>query len=399
MNATQKLAISALGHRGEGIARDGDRTIFVPLTLAGETVTAEIDGNRGRLVDIIEPSSERAAPFCPHFGRCGGCQLQHLSLAAYQEFKRNLVVSALEHAGVKAEVTALISAHGNGRRRVTFHATRHGAGFMGLRSHDIHAIDICPILVPALRNAPGIARDLAALFGPCDVAFTAADNGLDVTVKGKGLKSHHAIADLARRHDLARVSLNDETLYSIRTPVIAIGKADIPLPVASFLQATAAAETELASHVVAAAKGFKSIADLFCGVGPFALRLAANAPVFAADSDKPAIAALGKASRTTPGLKPITAERRDLFREPMTPFELNRFDCVILDPPRAGAKAQAIELAKAGVKRVIYVSCDPQSFARDAAILIEGGYRVGAVLPVDQFAYSAHVELIAIFDR
>lgn len=399
MNPARQLTISALGNRGEGIARDGDNTIFVPLTLPGETVTAETAGNRGRLVDVLSPSPDRIEPFCPHFGRCGGCQLQHMAPDAYREFKRSLVTSALDHAGVAAEVAPTLAAHGAGRRRVTLHATKAGAGFMGLRSHDIHPIETCPILVPALARAPEIARDLAAVFGPCDVAFTAADNGLDVVVKGKGLKAPRTIADLARHHDLARLSLNDETLYSIRTPHIVMGSAEVPLPIASFLQATATAEAELAARVVDAAKGSKSIADLFCGVGPFALRLAAMAPVFAADSDKAAIDALQKAVRTASKIKPLAAERRDLFREPLTLFELNRFDCVVLDPPRAGAKAQVAELAKSKVKRIIYVSCDPQTFARDAAVLVAGGYAIGPVQAVDQFAYAAHIELVAVFER
>lgn len=247
--------------------------------------------------------------------------------------------------------------------------------------------------------ATEIAREFAAVFGPCDVAFTAADNGLDVVVKGKGLKAPCSIAELARKFDLARVSLNDEVLYVVRAPSIAMGRADVELPVASFLQATRDAEETLAQNVTKAAAGFKSVADLFCGVGPFALRLAEKAPVYAADSDKPAILALQKATRGAKGLKPLTAERRDLFREPLTIYELNRFDCVVLDPPRAGAKAQAEELARCKVKRIIYVSCDAQSFARDAAILIKSGYRLAEVTPVDQFAWSAHVELVGVFDR
>lgn len=399
MTEPTKLTISALGHRGEGIARNGEQTIFVPLTLPGETVVADVGGNRGQLVEILDVAPERAVPFCPHFGGCGGCQLQHAAPQTYAEFKRSLVVSALEHAGVSASVTPLVLAHGAGRRRATLHATRNGAGFMALRSHDIYPIDRCPILVPALNNAPQIAQDLAALFGPCDVSFTAANNGLDVVVKGKGLKPPRALADLARKYDLARVSLNEETLYVVRTPVVTMGRVEVELPVASFLQATTEAEVELAGRVSAAAMGYKSVADLFCGVGPFALRLAEKAPVYAADSDKPAILALQKATRGAKGLKPLTSERRDLFREPLTIYELNRFDCVVLDPPRAGAKAQAEELMRSKVKRIIYVSCDAQSFARDAAILIKGGYTIGEVTPVDQFAWSAHTELLAIFDR
>lgn len=399
MSGKCTLTISTLGHRGEGIARDGDSTVFVPLTLAGETVAAEVTGNRGRLTEVLDPSPDRIDPFCPHFGICGGCQLQHMAPHAYAAFKRDLIAAALDHAGINAEIADPVIAHGDGRRRVTLHATGSGAGFMGLRSHDIHPIDYCPILVPALAKAPKIARDLAALVGPCDVSLTATDTGLDVAVRGKGLKSPRDAAGLAHHYDIARLTLDGEVHYAVHTPMIAMGKADVPLPSGGFLQATAAAENELAARVLDAAKGFTALADLFCGIGPFALRLARRASVFAADSDKAAIAALAAGFRKAQGLKPVIAERRDLFREPLTPFELNRFDCVVLDPPRAGAKAQIAELARSKVRRVIYVSCDPQSFARDAAVLLNAGYALGPVTPVDQFAFSAHVELVAVFDR
>ncbi|WP_421952162.1 class I SAM-dependent RNA methyltransferase [Pelagibacterium sp.] len=399
MNRIETLAIERLGHRGEGVATLDGKPIFVPLSLEGETITVEIDGNRGRLIEVIEPSPMRGQPFCPHFGACGGCQLQHLGADAYRQFKRGLVVDALSRAGVQADTADPIVAHGAGRRRATLHATKSAAGFMALRSHAIHDIDTCPVLVPALARAPEIARAIAAVVGPCDVSFTASDLGLDVAIRAKRAKPTADLTAIAREHDLARISLNGEPLILQRPPVVTMGKSSVPIPVSSFLQATADAEEVLASLVVDGVRGAKQIADLFCGMGPFALRLAARAPVFAADSDAPAIDALNAARRNTKGLKPITAERRDLFREPLGVFELNRFDAVVLDPPRAGAKAQVKALAKSTVPTIAYVSCDAQSFAKDAALLIAGGYRIGTVTPVDQFAYSSHVEMFAVFYR
>lgn len=399
MNPIQTLTIERLGHRGEGIATRDGKPVFVGLTLEGETVTAEIEGNRGRLVDIVRPSPQRRAAPCPHYGACGGCQLQHLDIEAYRQFKRGLVADALARADISAEIAEPIIAHGTGRRRATLHATRSAAGFMALRSHDIHDLDACPILVPALTRAPEIARAIAAVTGPCDAAFTASDMGLDVSIRAKGAKPNAKLSEIARQFDLARLSLNGEPLILQRPPTVTMGQSSVALPVSSFLQATAEAEEVLASLVVGAIGSAKQVADLFCGVGPFALRIAAKAPVFAADSDAPAIAALDAARRNTKGLKPITAERRDLFREPLSVFELNRFNAVVLDPPRAGAQAQARELAKSKVKTIAYVSCDPQSFARDAAILVAGGYKIGTVTPVDQFAYSSHVEVFAVFHR
>jgi 23S rRNA (uracil1939-C5)-methyltransferase len=399
MSRIKTLTIERLGHRGEGIAMLDGRPVFVALTLEGETVTAEIEGNRGRIVDIVSSSPMRRAPFCPHYGACGGCQLQHLGPDAYRQFKRALVVDALSHATVAAEVAETITAHGAGRRRATFHAAKSAAGFMGLCSHSIHDLDTCPILVPVLARAPEIARAIAAATGPCDVSFTASDMGLDVAIRAKAARPSAKLTAIARQFDLARLSLNGEPLILARSPVVAMGPSGVPLPVSSFLQATANAEEVLAALVVDAVQGARHVADLFCGVGPFALRLAARAPVFAADSDAPAIGALEAAQRKTKGLKPISAERRDLFREPLGVFELNRFGAVVLDPPRAGAKAQVEELAKSKVPTIAYVSCDPQSFARDAAILIAGGYSIGTVTPVDQFAYSSHVEVFAVFYR
>lgn len=399
MSQPHTLTIERLGHRGEGVALLEGKPVFVPLTLPGEVVSAQIEGNRGRLVEILSPAPQRSAAPCPHFTLCGGCQLQHLSPDAYGAFKRAQVADALSRAGAEAEVNAPLIAHGTGRRRATLHATKAGSGFMGLRSHEIHGLDLCPILVPALAEAPKIATAIAVAIGPCDVAFTATDMGLDVAIRAQGAKPSPRLTAIARDHDLARLSLNGEPLILHRQPSVTMGRASVPLPVGSFLQATEEAELALSDLVARAVSGAKHIADLFCGVGPFALRLAQAAPVFAADSDAPAIAALDAAKRKAKGLKPIAAERRDLFREPLGPFELNRFDAVVLDPPRAGAQAQARELAGSRVKTIAYVSCDPQSFARDAAILIAGGYVMGPVTPLDQFAWSAHTELFAVFNR
>ncbi|WP_417578665.1 class I SAM-dependent RNA methyltransferase [Pelagibacterium sp.] len=399
MKSTQTLTIDRLGHRGEGVAILEGKPVFVALTLQGETVIAEIEGDRGQLVDVVNPSAFRRRPFCPHYGACGGCQLQHLKPDGYHQFKRNRVVEALSRADIVAEVNDAVSAHGIGRRRATLHATQSAAGFMALRSRNVHDLDACPILVPDLAHATDIARAIAAAVGPCDVSFTASDMGLDVAVRAKGVKPGARLVAVAQHFDLARLSLNGEALILLRPPMATIGRSSVPLPVSSFLQATSQAEKTLAKLVADAVKGARNVADLFCGVGPFALRLAARAPVFAADSDGPAISALNAAKRTTKGLKPIIAERRDLFREPLGAFELNRFDAVVLNPPRAGARAQAEELAKSNVATIAYVSCDPQSFARDAGVLIAGGYAIGPVTPVDQFAYSAHVEVFAIFRK
>jgi 23S rRNA (uracil1939-C5)-methyltransferase len=346
-------------------------------------------------VDVASP--DRIAPICPHFGICGGCALQHLATARYRDWKRALVVAALERAGIDAPVDDLIDAHGEGRRRAVFHARVSArdvieVGFSALKAHHVVAIDRCPILAPGLNGAIeaawAIAEVLAAARKPLDIQVTATDAGLDVDVRGSGpltAADMTALAQVAERRNLARLTRHGDIVAQCRPPVIRIGRAQLVLPPGAFLQATMAGEAILAR--------------LVCGVGPFALRLAERARVTAADNDADAIAALRRAAAGAQGLKPLAAQLRDLFRSPLVPAELKRFDAVVFDPPRQGAEAQARELAASIVAAVVAVSCNPATFARDARILVDGGYRLMRVTPVDQFLYSAHVEVVACFKK
>jgi len=395
-----QVTISGLGQRGEGVAEIGGQRVYVPFTLPGEVAEIEAEGERGTLVSIIEPSPDRIAPFCGYFGTCGGCTLQHVGPTAYAAFKRGLLESALSHAGIEVEVGELVDARGPGRRRATLHTRAAGAGYMRARSHELLDIEACPILVPALQNsALRIARALHAAVGDSDIAFTATLTGLDVAVRNERKIKPQKLVPMAQSLKLARLLLNGELVLQSQPPSLRMGRSLVELPSGSFLQATEAAEEALAGLVIAGLKGAKSVADLFCGVGPFTLRIAEHARVFAADSDKPAIAALQKAVRFTQGLKPVTAIGRDLFRDPLAPVEMASYDAIVFDPPRAGAEAQARELARSKVKTVVGVSCEPRTFARDAAILIAGGYRLESVTPVDQFAFSTHVEVVGVFRR
>lgn len=396
---TLTTTISHLGHKGEGVALVGDTRVFVPFALPGETVRIAHEGERGTLVEVLTPSPDRETPFCPHFGNCGGCQLQHLGRAAYVDFKTGLVETPLRHAGIDARVARFVDAGGIGRRRATLHARRDAAGYMRIKSHDLLDLDACPILVPALGRAPDMARAIGAEIGECDVSFTASDAGIDVGIKSKrkGLRAEQLVA-LAAQLPLARLALNGEMAFQRQVPNIAMGRAQVDLPIGSFLQATAAAEAALADYVIGAVGKSKAVADLFCGLGPFALRLAETAPVYAADSDRPAILALDKGARHAKGLKTITAKARDLFRDPLTRFELD-FDTVVLDPPRAGAEAQVKEIALSKVKKVVMVACDARSFARDAALLVAAGFALSDLVAIDQFLWSSHIEIAATFSR
>ena len=411
---TEQLTITRLGHRGDGVADTPAGPVYVPYTLPGETVTVEsVAGHpdRRHLDHVDKPSHERATPVCKHFTQCGGCAMQHWSLAEYHLWKRGLVAEALAQAGIVAPVADIVDAHGQGRRRAVLHA-RRGArdvlevGFTAPRAHHIVAIDRCPILAPGLDGAIPAAWAIAEILKPADkpldIQVTATNSGMDVDVRGSGpLNSSRttALAGVAEKHKLARITRHDELVAQAAQPFMKIGRAQVPLPPGAFLQATAEGEATLARLVGVHVGTAKRIADLFCGIGTFALRLAEHARVTAADSEASAVKALERAAANTSGLKPVEAQTRDLFRRPFMAAELKSFNAVVFDPPRQGAEAQARELVKSAVPVVVAVSCDATTFARDARILIDGDYKLVSVTPVDQFRYSFHVEIVAKFER
>ena len=410
----ERLLIDRLAHRGDGVADTPEGPVFVPYTLPGETVEAErVPGHpdRRHLLRIDTPSPERIAPICPHFGVCGGCAIQHWTEARYREWKRDLLVSALRQAGLDTPVGELIDAHGEGRRRAVFHARRGQrdileVGFAALRAHHIVGIDRCPVLAPslggAIKAAWAVAEALAPERKPLDIQVTASETGIDMDVRGSGPLSAarmSALATIAGAQRLARITRHGELVAQRAVPTVTMGKARIALPPGSFLQATAKGEETLAGLVAGHVDKAKLVADLFCGLGPFALRLAERVRVAAFDSDAASIAAVQAAASATSGLKPVDAEARDLFRRPLVGPELKKFDAVVFDPPRQGAEAQSRELARSTVPLVIAVSCNPATFARDVKILTDGGYKLTDVTPVDQFRYSAHVEIVARLAR
>ncbi|MGZ6022729.1 MAG: class I SAM-dependent RNA methyltransferase [Rhizomicrobium sp.] len=411
----EHLVIDHVAHRGDGVTFIDGEAVYVPYTLAGETVeVAPVPGHhpdQRRLLQVERASPERVTPFCKHFGVCGGCAIQHWETERYRAWKRNIVVETLAQAKLACEVEPLVDAHGLGRRRITLHA-RMGThdvlkvGFAAASSHDIIPVDRCPILDPGLNGALdaawAIAEPLISTGKPLDIQITATDNGLDVDVRGSGPLPAKMIAKLslvAEQHRLARLTRHGELVLMRAPPTIMIGTAQVTLPPGSFLQATVAGEEALAGLVIEGCKRAKHVADLFCGVGPFALRLAAKSRISAFDSDAGAIEALQKAATSTSGLKPVKTDTRDLFRRPLMPQELRDYDAVVFDPPRQGAQAQAQQLAASKIPVVVAVSCNVATFARDARILVDGGYRLEGVTPVDQFRHTPHVELVAKFKR
>ena len=405
--------IQRLGHRGDGIAEGPDGPIYVPGALPGEAVEVEAwpgHPDRRQLLNVETASTEREKPICPHFGVCGGCAVQHWQSAPYRAWKRGLLMEALQQVGIAAPVADLIDGHGEGRRRAVFHARRGthdvlDVGFSAARAHHVVSIDRCPVLAKSLDGALAAAWAIAEAIDiadkPLDIAVTASDVGLDVDVRGSGPLKPRLMAALARiaaGQNLARLTRHGELVAQLRAPTIRMGRAIVPLPPATFLQATAAGEAVLARLVLSACKDAKYIADLFCGVGPFALRLAEHARILAVDGDQAGIDALKQAA-ATPGLKPIEMQTRDLFRDPLLAAELKRFDAVVFDPPRQGAQAQSRALAASGVPLVIAVSCNRGTFARDMRTLVDSGYRLAEVTPVDQFRFTEHLEIVARLEK
>lgn len=407
------LLIETVGGEGDGMAAG---PVFVPFTLPGERVTAQGAGERRDLIDVLQASPRRIEPACPHFTVCGGCALQHWDHAPYLAWKVDRLIGTLARERVEAEVLAPFAAAPGTRRRVTLHARRGDResarlGYKARKSWDLVDIDLCPIAEPAIQAAiPALKRLAARLFEHPNSApslhVTLTDTGLDIDITGVEAKSgglsadaRMQLAERAAEADFARVTLSGEVAYMARLPQVRLGPARVSLPPGAFLQATRAAEMVMADFVAEAASGATRIADLYSGVGTFTFRLAEIAPTHAADFGAGAVAALSAALSSAPGLKGVTVEARDLVRRPLLAHDLRHTDVAVFDPPRAGAAEQAAELASSKVARVIGVSCNPATFARDARVLIDAGFRLERVLPVDQFLWSPHIELVGVFSR
>lgn len=417
------LEIREIGARGDGLAEHDGRRVYVPLTVAGDRVRAALgeprgDGVAATLLEVTEPGPDRAAPPCRHFGTCGGCALQHVGDQAYGAWKRAQVSSALARAGLAgAEVAPTVRTPAASRRRATFAATRRGSrcvlGFNERSSHRISAVTGCLVVEPAILEllAPLEALACAILQDgeSADISVAVLDGGIDLVLTGcpePGLDARERMAAFAETHDIGRLSWRRsgaapaEPVAARRALHARFGGVAVPVEPGAFLQASAAGEAALVEAVLAGVGAAARVADLFAGLGTFSFPIASR-PVpgtaaHAVEGDASAHAALGAAGRGRAG---VTAERRDLFADPLSADELSRFDAVIFDPPRAGARAQSVQLAESAVPTVVGVSCNPATFARDARTLVDGGYRLERVTPIDQFLWSSHVELVGVFRR
>lgn len=404
-SAMIEYKIKHLGLQGDGVA---DGPVFAPLTLPDEVVTGELSGSSLKDVKVLRPSERRVAAPCRHFKSCGGCQLQHADDAFVADWKVDVVRRALDAHGLETVFRPILTSPPQSRRRAGFAArrTKKGAmaGFHGRASDTIVAIPDCKLLAPEVLKGTQAAETLAEIGSSrkatLSVMVTTTKSGLDVAVShGKALDGplRQHLAAVCDRLGLARLSWDDEVVAMRTPPVHAFQNAQITPPPGSFLQATAHGEAALTAAVAEITKDAAKIVDLFAGCGTFTLPLAQAAEVHAVEGDPDMIAALDQGWRMAQGLKAVTSEVRDLFRRPLMPDELKKAQAVVLDPPRAGAEAQVLELAQTGTPRIAYVSCNPVTFARDAKVLINAGFTLDWVQVVDQFRWSAHVELVASF--
>ena len=413
---SELLTIARVGHQGDGIAETSAGPVFVPGALPGEAVRAVVKDGRAESVQIIEASADRVPIQSQAYAEAGVAPLQHWAAAPYLDWKRDLVVQALAREGIETEVEPAAATPPGVRRRITLHARKGPGGvilgFKARRSWRVVPLDHCPLSDARINGALSALKAVAEPFlkhpkSAPSLHVTVTDTGLDVDVTGVERRSGGRSADLiqagieaAAKAGLARLSLDGEVLVMTRQPVVRFGPAAVPLPPASFLQASPVAEAAMTERAVTAVKGAKKIADLFCGAGTFTFPLAEVAPVLAADSSAASIAALKAGAARAQGLKGIEAQARDLFRRPLSPHDLKGVEAVVFDPPRAGALEQTRQFA--GVKSaatVVGVSCNPATFARDARVLIDAGFALERVTPIDQFLWSTHVELTGVFRR
>ena len=413
-----EFEIARLGAQGDGIVEGPDGPLFVPYAAPGDRMRlgpVRRDGKR-RTADIamlVVPGPDRVQPPCPHFGGCGGCGLQHLAPAFLADWKRQRIVDALAQRGITGiDVEATASTPPASRRRLRLAARRLKdrvvLGFNARRSH--HIVDVRECLIAA-SPLPPLFEPLRMLLSevlrqgrPTDVQLTACDNGIDLWLTdlddadpGIAMRA----AEFADAHDLCRISAGTPARPVIerRRPVVGLSGVAVPLPPGGFLQASREGEGMLVERVREACAGATRIADLYAGLGTFSFALAGTAQVHAVEGDGAAVAAMTAARNAASGLRRIEIERRDLGRRPLAGRELEGFDAAVFDPPRSGAREQAEALARSAIPRMVAVSCEPATFARDARSLIDGGYHLQSVLPVDQFTWSPHVELVAAFTR
>jgi 23S rRNA (uracil1939-C5)-methyltransferase len=407
MGKPETVEVVRLGAQGDGIAETVDGPIYLPYALPGERWKVAGSAPTARLCD----SPQRQPALCRHFGLCGGCIAQHMSAHLYREWKQGVVAQAFAHRGIEAPLEPIRIVATHSRRRAVFGIARKGPhvvlGFREEGTHSLVDLEECPVLDPTVVSMLGRLREMAAIALPEDAGgrllVTRFDNGLDVAFEGAGTRltpaARAALARLAETAHIIRLFIDGDVVVMRGKPMLAVGGVTVEPPPGVFLQAVPEAEAMMIDLILAAVAKAKHVADLFCGIGTFTFPVARSARVLAVDADRKATDALSAAAKGAQGMRPVEVKVRDLFREPLSRRELEPFDAVVFNPPRAGAKAQAEMLAKSEVPTIVAVSCNPATLARDARTLIDGGYRLAKVSAIDQFLFSPHLETVAAFVR
>ena len=414
MASDTSFEVSGVDDTGAGIVEFGTgsgQRRSMAGALPGDRIVA-LEGEL-RLEPRASPA-RRALPLCAHFPACGGCQVQHMSDSLYDGWKGRKLAAALQAHGLTTAVPAgaTLRMPLGSRRRAVLTAKqelgRYRLGFHEYRSHALVDIEDCAILSPGIMAALAPLKEIAHLVSgsrECRLTVLDVGTGLDVSAETDGKRQHHTLVSeltrLAAKARVHRLTVDGDPLLMRAKPQLVIAGIAVEPPPGAFVQASRDAEavmTDMAASAIAKAKA-KRVADLFCGIGTFALAIAHQARVLAVDADRAMVTALSNAARGGVGLKPIETKVRDLFRDPLSASELKHFDAVIFDPPRAGAKAQAEALSASSVRTVVAVSCNPLTLARDARTLVDGGYRLHSAQALDQFLFTPHIEAVVILER
>jgi 23S rRNA (uracil1939-C5)-methyltransferase len=416
----RKVKIDDLGGRGDGIVHEDGNLIYVPYSAPGDMVDIKLTGAKGRIKHIHQKSQHRVDAICTHFTKCGGCTLQHIKTDYYKTWKEGFINTALSNQGISDAVINPIEISPLGsRRRTTLQAVCRSTGDVILGyaekgSHNLIDVEMCPILMPEIVKFIAPQRAFLAKImtkkQKMTVQVTCGENGLDVIIEGMGeagLKLRMDLAEFAVQNDLARVSWLDrslkntyfETLAERRKPYVTFNGNKVFFPVGSFLQATVEGQNLLTKVMLDGIVGANWVVDLFSGCGTFSIAASRVANVHAVENNEEMLTALKNSANLMTGIKQVSTELRDLFLRPLLPHELNEFDVAIIDPPRAGAKQQMQEILNSDIKKLVMVSCNPVTFARDVQNLVTSGFKMGPVTPVDQFLFSPHLEIISVFER
>ncbi|WP_455474436.1 class I SAM-dependent RNA methyltransferase [Bartonella sp. B30(2025)] len=408
---SNEVVIDRIGRNGHGISIIPHGLIYVPFTLPGEVATIALHGKYGTLLALKKKSPERIDAICQHFENCGGCMLQHWNADVYRTWKRQLVIDALKKYRIDAFVSPLIECGDHSRRRVTLTALMTTQGrIIGLNrhlSHDVVALKECPVacleIISRLDDIKALCNLVSDHIKHFYVTITSVKNGLDVALNGCVVRDEHTrqkMINTALACGVVRLSVEGEVFIEQDKPLICFGDVYVEFPAGGgFIQATVEAENIMGDIVLNHLKKAKNAVDLFSGIGTFALRMAKKMNVHAVENNGVALENLKRAARSATGLKKVTCEKRDLFHRPLSAKELECFDSAVFDPPRAGAQQQVHEMAKATLPRVVAISCNPITFARDLSLLIAGGYVIEQIIPIDQFLWSPHVEIIAVLSK